>query len=177
MDSCIKHLILFLLLPLVLLTGCKEFAEVGQAELSDFDSEFAIPLLSARTTMRDLLQESGDIDSMVIDSDEQIRLFYEGDLTARSSSDIFEIIQFAPFEVTDKCTGFDIQLPASIDLDFVNLNGGALSFALESEHEEDVEVIINIPQLINLTTGNEFRKEFTVRWNIRYFDATIYGSC
>ena len=143
----LRSLLLPLFLVLILLSGCKKYNE---AELSDYQSEFAIPLLQTSLSMEDVLSRFDEDTFITIDADGFITMNYKGDVTARSSADIFDFIAQTEglFPLLDTATVLPFGTPNGFDLDFAIINNGTVQFIYINDIPEPMDMTIRVPNLL-----------------------------
>ena len=141
--------ILLSLLACLILFGC---TDVEELELGEFTAEYAIPLFTSDLSLNDVISNRVGNTELSVDTDGQLTLNYEGSLLRRSASDIFNFTaQFLPIEVTDTVfvvSNDDFEIPGSIEIDFLNLKSGDISFQYSSDIPEDVVVNVEIPEFV-----------------------------
>lgn len=145
-----KKSLLLALAVLVGFFGCKKFEDFSNADVVG-DAEYAIPLVKAKTTMEDLLDNFDDNTTVTIDPDGLIRLKYSGEVATRTSAEIFADVQNTllpvPFLITDTLMALPFSSPAEMEIDFATFKAAELNYFFFSDHEEDVDVKITFPQV------------------------------
>lgn len=150
-------------LTLVLILGvmaCSKIDKLDDLEVVNYDAEFAIPLFQSKTTFRELLEDYDESAIVTADENDLITLNYKGDLTARTSDDIFSVVgdfDGIPFPILDTFIALPFNIPNSIELDFGILKSGTLQWGWQSEHEEPILVKVSIP---NATLNGEVFQHF-----------------
>ena len=155
--------ILLGLLTSLLLFACTDLEEL---ELGEFTAEYAIPLFTSDLSLNDVISNRVENTELSVDTDGQLTLNYEGSLLRRSASDIFNFTaEFLPIEVTDTVfvvSNEDFEIPGSIDIEFLNLKRGQISFSYTSDIPEDLIVNVEIPQIVKdgVSYSNTFTSNF-----------------
>ena len=142
---------ILLLITAISWSACRELNNLDELELSGYDAEYAIPLLRATTTLQDLFEEDNTASHLEIDPDGLLRFFYRGNVTSRSSQDIFKSISrsIPPLiPVGDTVMALPISSPDGLEIDFIDLKTGTLTYGFQSMHFAPVTVTVSIPQLI-----------------------------
>ncbi len=145
MNTFSKLLLCCLLVSLTIF-GCRKF-DSTDVELTDYNAEFAIPLFNTKAQVNDLLEGFDDDTFITLGEDGLITLNYKGEIAAENSTAIFDVIQLVGFEMMDTFVAVYFPLPNSIDIDYADLTAGNLAYSFESYHEEDVDVLITLPQI------------------------------
>ena len=153
-----RTLLSFVGLLIVLLaftSACNKLNDLEDLKAVNYNAEFAIPLFSTKTSFEDLLENFDDDTFITFGENNLIILNYKGDITARSSSDLFNVISDfdgVPFPVIDTVMALPFAIPNSIDIDHVILKTGTMKWGYQSEHEEPAIVTVTIP---NATLNGE----------------------
>ncbi len=137
-------------LALLLAAGCSKFDDLEHAEFESAGAEFAIPLVKARTTLQDLLENFDDRTFITIDPDGLIRLRYSGDVTQRTSEDIIgeALDSFPPIiPLLDTLMELPFTSPRELEVDFATFKSGQLSYGLIYSGADPLEVRIDLPQV------------------------------
>ena len=147
-----KHRLLLLagVLGLFIL-GCQHFDDLENVETVGNDAEFAIPLFNASVSLDDLLEKLDKYTYLDIDSTGLIYLRYKGEVVTKTSQEIFENLQEAlppGIPVTDTVFHLPLTTPEGIEIDYVELKSGVLSYVFQSSHEDDMTVKVRFPQVI-----------------------------
>lgn len=146
----IKYYSSLLLCLVMLVSSCSRFDEFDDLEGTDTQAEFAVPLLESRVSMKDLLEKFDDDSFLEIDPDGLIHFMYSGDVLSRGSEVVFDAIQESlppGFPVQDTVVALPFGTPDGIALDKIEFKTGELRYIFESEHEDDMTVVIRMPQL------------------------------
>ena len=145
---------------LLLFSACKKYEDLENVKTANWNAEFAVPLFSSSTSLEDVLQRFEDGTFVTINEEGLIVLNYKGDIIARTTADIFNVISDGFFEVEDTSVSIFLPLPNSMDLDFADLKKGTIVYQFESRIEEELDVTITYPQFIK--NGQAFQIKTTV---------------
>lgn len=132
---------------IIFCTACNKFDEV---EVADRDAEFALPLFNASLSFQDLLENFDTTTFISVSPDNDIFVNYKGDVTTRTSLDIFETFrQFdnIPIPILDSVFALPISIPNGVDIDFGILKNGFISWGWQSTFQEDIRLRISVPNL------------------------------
>ena len=138
---------LLLFLVVISIYSCKKY-EVDEVAIGEFDAEYAIPLINTSATLQDVLEEFDSTTFINFDPDGLIVLNYKGDLTARTSDDIFNILgdyDLVPIPLEDTAYFVPYEPVNGVDLDFAILKSGNLKWGFQSEHDEPITVTLTLP--------------------------------
>ena len=147
---------LICLLAILVGFGCQKFENV---EFENSGAEYAIPLVSSRTTLRQIMDGLENNSYLTIDPDGLITLNFSGNIGGRTSSEIFSTItqlNGVPIPIEDTLSAIPFEFPDNLDIDYAILKSGQLRWAYKSNHEEDVTVVITIPSATK--DGQPFRR-------------------
>ncbi|MBK7336915.1 MAG: hypothetical protein IPJ00_12420 [Saprospirales bacterium] len=131
--------------------GCQHFDDFEDVETIGNEAEYAIPLLHASVSLDDLLEKLDKYTFLDTDSSGLIYLRYRGDVVTKTSQEIFENLQAAlppGILVTDTVFSLPLTTPDGIEIDYVELKSGTLSYVFGSSHEDDMTVKVRFPQVI-----------------------------
>lgn len=131
--------------------SCNRLDNLDDLEVTNYDAEFAVPLFTGSTSFEDILEGFDDETFITILPDGLIQLNYKGNVTARSSTDIFDglaDVDGLPLPLFDTLVGLEFNLPDNIDVDFAILKSGLVKWGYQIEHEEPITVKITIPNAV-----------------------------
>jgi hypothetical protein len=134
--------------------GCQKFDELEGADIESGDAEFAIPLLKARTSIQDLLENFDDYTYIQIDSAGVIHLRYEGDVLSQTADEFFSVIDTVlPFIIPITTPYFTLDFDSigdQLKVDFARYGRGSVNAGIYSTYEG----IINFSLTIHEATKN-----------------------
>ncbi len=138
------------------MSACKtDPSDLEDLAIEDFSAEYAIPIFQAEVSLDEILSNVQENTTMTVEPDGEINLKYSGDFLGLGSADIFDIVTaVVPIPVTDTIVHADYDIPNSIEIDFFDLTNGQIVLRYESDHEEDVDIKVTIPQLTK--NGEQF---------------------
>lgn len=148
-----KFLFFFTSIALVVVvSSCKNFNDIENAEIVSGDAEYAIPLFSSSNSLQDLLEEFDDQTTIEIAPDGLIILRYEGDITSRTSHDIIadaldDLTNLIP--VADTVSQLPFESPNELEVDFATFSQGTVSFSFAHQDHFIKEITIKILQADN----------------------------
>ena len=142
--------LLALLLLLGLWSACKK-SEFRDIELGDHAAEFAFPLFTTDLILQDLLaqvlNDSLSNDTLVVNSDGTMTLFYTGDVAEKKATDIFTFFQDGFVPLLDSNTVMVLQVPMGVIFKEAQLKAGILGFVLTNQYPEALTGRFEVPQL------------------------------
>lgn len=136
--------LLFIICSIV---ACKKYEDV---QISDYQPEFAIPLLQTSLSIEDVLNRFDEDTFVTIDEDGFVTMNYKGDITARSSTDIFDFIAQTEgvFPLFDTATALPFGTPNGFDMDYAIIDDGKVQFLYINDIPEPMDMTIQIPNLL-----------------------------
>lgn len=144
-----RALLCFLLLT-SLWSACKK-SDFQDIDLADHSAEFAFPLFTTDLILKDLLaqvlNDSLSNDTLLVNSDGTMTLFYTGDVAEKKATDIFTFFQPAVFPLSDSITMMPLQFPEGVVLKEAHLNAGTLGFIFTNHFAETLTGRFEVPQL------------------------------
>lgn len=154
---------LSLLLSFVLIFGCSR-SEYEQALIGDHEASFAFPLFSTNLVMGDLmvklLSDSLSNDTLFINPDNTMTLYYTGDVAQKPASDIFTFFENGIVPLTDSIGTSPIQAPDGVSISRADLSSGTLLLIISNNTTDTITGIFEIPQM--KLNGVVFRYPFKV---------------
>ena len=138
-----------LALLVILIYSCKKY-DVDNVEVGGYDAEYAIPLLNTSTTLTNVLENFDTTTFILIGDDGLITLNYKGDVTGKTSEDLFEILsdyELIPIPLEDTATFIPYEEIDGVDIDYAILKSGTIGWAFQSDHDEPVEVTLTLPSI------------------------------
>lgn len=132
----------------------------------DYDfqgQEWAIPLINTQLSVERMVSEAGGNVTIKLDEEGKATIQYRGEVLRENSAKIFPPLPFLePFYITGDTTIVDLfpGNPNNVDIAFAVFKGTQISFVVETEETEDIDVTITIPQLT--LNGNPFQTTFRV---------------
>lgn len=155
MNEMNKTLIKFLSVFLVLLSlvyGCNKVDKFDDYTLTELDAEFAVPLFTTGFTLADLVENFDDSTNVSYDADGLLTFRYQGESVARSSEDIFKVldtINGVPIPFFNTINSLPFEPPNGVFIDRAIIKSGIIAtWGFSVEHEEDVTCTLVFPSLI-----------------------------
>lgn len=147
-----------LLAPVVVLASiypaCNK-ANLDDADLADHTAEYAFPLLSTTVNLQDLmfqvLNDTLSGDTIVVNADNTMTLYYSGDVAEKPATDIFEFFKFppnAPIPIPETDYKFPFKVPDSVYIHRADVLTGQLFVVINNTVLTDtVRGTFYIPQM------------------------------
>ena len=137
-----------LLLSFLLLWACNKIDDLNAATVETQSREFAIPLLSGTTTLKDLMGMQAD-DYLEVGADGQMALRFKGDVLSKNAKQILGYFQNVPILLKDTVTGIPLKSPTtqSIDIDRIDLKTGTISLIARSNATQNMNVTVWVPDM------------------------------
>lgn len=138
-------------LSIALWSACKK-SDFEQLELADHTAEFAFPLFSTDLLLKDLLvnlqSDSLSDDTIFVNSDNTLTLFYSGDVAEKPASDIFKFLDgTVPIPMFDSVTSNPIQSPDGVTIRVAEILSGMIIFYLNNSTPEKLTGYFEIPEM------------------------------
>jgi hypothetical protein len=131
----------------------------------DYNGEMAVPLTFGSISLQDILDDSdaeNELSSLIINPDGSMVLVYESDLVSLNIAGTYDSIPDFPLVIPETSNEFELQLFEEFDVQELRLKKGSLRFQMQSPHQEDVNVLITLP---NFTKNGAV---FNVQQNIPF---------
>lgn len=152
-----------LLLAGILWQSCKK-SDFQNAELGDHTAEFAFPLFTTDIQLKDLLlnvlNDSLSGDTIIINPDNSMTLFYSGDVAQSRADSIFRFLEFGGVAMADSVVSNPIQAPNGVTVRQAKLKEGQISFLLTNPFPDTIKGTIEIPELA--LNGEKFSHNYLV---------------
>jgi hypothetical protein len=161
---------LLLLIALITWQSCSK-SDFENAELGDHTAEFAFPLFSTEIKLKDLLfnilNDTLSGDTIFINPDNSMTLFYSGDVAEKPASDIFQYISAGIVPLFSNT--YPISLQENLDSVFItnaNLKGGLLAFSCSNQTNDTIKGYFLVPEMSK--NGVPFKEPFVAVPNELY---------
>lgn len=151
------HKLLSLPLALVITMGialwpaCKK-SDFENLELAEHSAEFAFPLFTTDLVLKDLLfnllNDTLSTDTIFVNPDNTLTLFYSGDVAQKPASDIFNFLEgTVPIIMTDTVIENPIQSPDGVTIRVADILSGKIGFYLQNTTPDTLHGYFEIPQM------------------------------
>ncbi|MEO6038268.1 MAG: hypothetical protein ABIQ93_07645, partial [Saprospiraceae bacterium] len=158
------------LLPALLLASlwaaCKK-SDFQDTELANHSAEFAFPLFTTDLLLQDLLSQVLDDslsnDTLAINSDGTMTLFYTGDVAEKKATEIFDFFADKFIPMFDSLENYPLALPDGVTIKQAKLKAGTLHFVINSTLSQTITGYFEIVQMTK--NGQVFKQPFTVPAN------------
>ncbi len=134
----------------VFLSSCQNFEDFKEIDEVDTEAEYAIPLINTTTSLQDILDEVGDqndLSGLIIADDGSMKVSYQNEPISQNIKELYEDIPSFPLFLPFNSNEIPFQFIEDISVEKLHMSDGTLSFDLESNHPEDIDVLITIPNL------------------------------
>lgn len=142
-----------LFLTIIFAFGCNQFAEIDEIERSNYQAEYAVPLVNSSFSMNDLLENFEENSVLSVLPNGLLRLQYSGDVLTESADDVFLAINdflamVGIVPLTEARQAFPFSGPDGLDIDLMDLKAGQLSFLITNCHDKAITATISFPSVI-----------------------------
>jgi hypothetical protein len=152
-----------LLLLCALWQSCQKSA-FENAELGDHTAEFAFPLFSTELQLQDLLvnilNDTLSGDTIFINPDKTMTLFYTGNVAEKRATDIFAFIKTGIVPLFSDTFSNPIQTPGGVTLTQATLKGGQVWFVFNNTTNDTITGFYSIPEMSR--NGDPFFHPFSL---------------
>lgn len=135
---------------LLLFFACKK-TDFENVEIAEHSAEFAFPLFSTTLTMEDLmakiLNDSLSNDTLVVNPDKTMTLFYTGDVAEKPATDLFGLLNTGILPVEDTLYYAPFAAPDGVTIRQADLNGGELYVVVYNLLPQPITGKFYIPQM------------------------------
>lgn len=146
-----------LLRPLLLLlvvssiwSACKK-SDFENIELDDHSAEFAFPLFSTTVKLEDLLfkvlNDDSSRDTLFINPDGTMTLYYTGDVAEKPASDIFNTFPSGPAPIPDTFYRYPFYSNEGVTIREALFKGGTINLAILNSTGETLTGTFTVPQM------------------------------
>lgn len=154
---------LFILLAGIVWQSCKK-SDFQNAELGDHTAEFAFPLFSTDIQLKDLLfnilNDTLPGDTIFINPDNTMTLFYTGDVAQKLATDIFAFIKTGIVPLFSDTVVNPIQAPNGVSITQAQLIGGQITFLFSNILHDTIKGFFEIPEMS--LNGMSFKHPMTL---------------
>lgn len=159
---------LLILLASGLWQACKK-SDFQNAELGEHTAEFAFPLFSTDIKLQDLLfnvlNDTLSGDTIFINADNTMTLFYSGDVAEKPATDIFAFLETGFVPMGDSVLVNPIQAPNGVSVRQASLKAGQMSVLITNPFNDTIKGRVEIPELS--FNGIGFSKPFVAPPNVQ----------
>ena len=156
-----KHL-LRSFVPAFVVVGACFFAcnknDFEDPELADHTAEFAFPLLTTTLNLKDLmikvLNDTLSGDTLLVNPDNSMTLYYTGDVVEKPATDIFEDFAGGVFPLTDTISNSPIDTIDGVTIYRADLTKGRIGMSIFNVSSDTLTGTLRIPQMTK--NGVEF---------------------
>lgn len=144
------HYLLAVLLLAGLFAACKK-SLFDDAELADHNAQYAFPLFNTTLNIKDLMDQvlndtlAGD--TIQVNADGSMTLFYTGDVAKKPASDIFVFFQTGLVPVVDTVALAPLEAPDSVTIRQANLKSGRFNLVILNSTQDTITGVFQIPQM------------------------------
>lgn len=148
---------LYLPLALAIVLGvafwpaCKK-TDFENLELADHDAEFAFPLFSTELLLKDLLftlqSDSLSDDTIFVNDDNTMTLFYTGDVAEKPATDIFKFLSGTKLIfMTDTVVNYPIDSPDGVSVRVADIKSGFVIFYVNNTTPDTIHGYVEFSSL------------------------------
>ena len=131
------------------LAACSHLDDFGDLEGTNAEAEYALPLIKADFSLRDVFENFEQNDVLFFDPDGLIRFKYKGDVLTKSSDDVFAAINqglpsFIP--LLEDTLALPFSFPGSLDLDKLILKSGLFLYEFHNPTAVPLTGFLSLPE-------------------------------
>ncbi len=157
-------LALAITMGIALWSACKK-SDFENVELGDHTAEFAFPLFTTDLLLKDLLfnllNDTLSTDTIFVNSDNTMTLFYSGDVAEKPASDIFKFLDgTVPILLTDTVILNPLQSPDGVTIRVADILSGKIGFYMQNPTPDTLHGYFEIPQMSLF--GVVFQQHFVI---------------
>ncbi len=135
---------------MVLLSACSQFADLEDADRTDHQAEFAVPLVNTSFSMNDLLEDFEENSVLTIEPDGLLRLMYSGDVLTQTTDDVFASInqtlsQAGGIPLTSSSQALPFSFSSGLQVDRMDLKSGSFNWFISNCHDQAITATITLP--------------------------------
>lgn len=154
-------------------------SDYEDAKLGGHTADFAFPLFTTELKLKDLLvnvlNDTLSGDTIFVNPDNTMTLFYSGDVAQKPASDIFSSLQVGVIPLNDSSVTNPIPGPSGVGVQLAILKSGTLYFSFKNTLTDSVRGFFEIPQMSKngvVYRTTEFNLAGGQSWNSGLVDAT-----
>ncbi len=146
MKKLLTAVLTFLCL-LLFAVSCRKVTSIEGVSFQDWKPDVALPLVNAKVTIGDLLDNFGGNTYLEEDNLQRLTFVYEGSGFGIASEEITQLIPNFSFPMVDTFFGLPYNLPNNTYVNFVSIKRGYISTLTKNYHAEPLEFILTIPEI------------------------------
>jgi hypothetical protein len=157
------RILIFSLFLSLVLSSCIDLVELNDARVTNYQAEFALPLINSHVTVKDILDSDTPIEGLSVDPDGTLRLQYEGVEIRREGVEVFDQITRgfpSTFPVFRSEIRYPLSLVRGIELNRLDFKSGQFTYYFENPHPDPLSVVFEFRSLIK--DGEFFKVEAEV---------------
>lgn len=158
-------------------------SDYQNAELGSHTADFAFPLFTTELKLKDLLfnvlNDTLSGDTIIVNPDNTMTLFYSGDVAKKYASDIFasSTLQIGVVQMNDSVTSTQIPGPLGVSVRVTDMKSGTLYFTFKNSTQDTLHGYYEIPYMTK--NGDTLRTSMFLlapgqSWNSGVIDITGY---
>ncbi|MBC7777829.1 MAG: hypothetical protein H7246_20510, partial [Phycisphaerae bacterium] len=168
-------LALAIIMGIALWSACKK-SDFENLELAEHSAEFAFPLFTTDLLLKDLLvnlqSDSLSDDTIFINADNTMTLFYSGDVAEKKASDIFNFLDtLVPIPMFDSIATNPIKGPDGVTIRTADLKEGGIAFRLHNTTPDKLTGYFEVTQMS--FQGVPFKVPFEVEPGVDWFSGVL----
>jgi hypothetical protein len=154
------------LLMLSLWSACSK-NDFQDIELDEHSAEYAFPLFSTTLRLDELmlkvLNDTLSGDTLFINPDNTMTLFYTGNVAQKPATDIFAFFQDGPVPIPDTFYRYPFNSPDGVTIREAHLKKGTITLVIQNSSPETITGTFYVPQMTK--NGQPFALPFVVPSN------------
>ncbi len=168
-------LALAITMGIALWSACKK-SDFENLELADHSAEFAFPLFTTELLLKDLLfnlqSDSLSDDTIFINADNTMTLFYSGDVAEKKASDIFNFLDtLVPIPMYDSLVPNPIKGPEGVTIQKADLKEGGIAFRMKNSTPDNLTGYFEVTEMSY--QGVPFKVPFVIAPGGDWFSGVI----
>ncbi|HKK78947.1 MAG TPA: hypothetical protein VJ933_04930 [Phaeodactylibacter sp.] len=138
-------------LLLLSLWSCQKLEDFEAVDGVKYDASYALPIANTRLSIKDVLENTGELSTLRIDENGLITFEYRGDVISQNSDTLFaainESLEGSAIPLFSKRFALPLETNEGTSFDRLVFEQGKLSWGFQNPHPEPVEVTLTLPDV------------------------------
>lgn len=133
------------------LWSCSKLEDFEELDGTRYDASYALPVANTRLTIREVLENAGELAALRVDEDGLITFEYRGDVIGQNSDTLFaainEALDGSAIPLLSNRFGLPLETSDGASFDKLVFKQGQLTWGFQNPHPEPVEVTLTLPDV------------------------------
>jgi hypothetical protein len=149
----------------IFMFSCSDLSNIEDRKLSNFEAQYAIPLIHDRLSLASLIEQNVDNTTFQVAEDGKLTVLYKGDVLKKTMKEMFPPLPgIGNIVLDDTLVKQTFAFSGTQTIDFGIFSGDKIKFKYRSKLEEDITISMKVPE-IQSQEGEVFQVDFVLEYN------------